>query len=241
VVLEVDGSTIRLVPVAKPGGVRWIVRLDEPAATAYAALVGRVVPIVEASLSSAAVANRVVEVRPRPPAILLEPWRAAHDRFRRTLKGLASASGAVLMTDVRTCYASISPDVVGRSLCRIGCDDTDVGPIVSTLRALAGRGVRGLPVGPEASAVLANAVLGGLDDALRQAGVRHVRWVDDVVAFTPDPESAEQALRVVGSALGALGLVPAREKTRILVQPMVPHDEVPGSLSALGAPGPHEG
>jgi Reverse transcriptase (RNA-dependent DNA polymerase) len=237
VVREVAASTIRLVPVRKPGRVRWLVRLDEPAAAAYAALVARVAPIVERSLSPAAIANRVVGVSDDPPAIHLEAWARARDRFRDASREIVSGAGAVVKTDVRACYASISAEVVGRSLERIGCDDGSVRPIVSALRAFAERGIRGLPIGPEASAVLANAVLARVDEALERADVRHLRWVDDVVAFTARPQEAERVLRVVGSALAELGLAPAREKTRVIVGPGAGSAPSLGSLSLLGRDG----
>ncbi len=53
------------------------------------------------------------------------------------------------------------------------------------------------------SAVLANAVLGELDRAVRSTGARHVRWVDDVVLWGARAE--------VRRALDALDDVTAKD------------------------------
>jgi hypothetical protein len=128
-------------------------------------------------------------------------WRAARATWRALLRsaiGAAPRGTAFLTTDVRECYASIAPSTIERL---IGPDAAGAGAI---LRRLADHGVRGLAVGPAPSAVLANAALAPLDAALRASGVRHVRWVDDLVAWgrRPDLERALRALRAVASALG---------------------------------------
>ena len=57
------------------------------------------------------------------------------------------------------------------------------------LRRIARAGTPGLPIGPEPSAVLANAVLATADAAATHAGVRLLRWVDDVVLVGTDRSS----------------------------------------------------
>ena len=94
--------------------------------------------------------------------------------------------------------------------------DRDGGDIEDLLTSLEGVGVRGLPVGPDASAVLANAVLAPVDRALREAGIDHLRWVDDVVLSGPDPEAAVSTLR---EALGRIDLRLNERKTRIVLDP----------------------
>ncbi len=229
--VEVQDAAFRLIPVPTPRGTRWLVRLDDQTSGAYASLVARVVPTIERSLSPAVVANRVALATTEPPRIRLEAWDRAHRRFRETARRLAARSRAALIADVRACYASIAPDVVGHRLESMGCPQGDVDPIVSALRHFAARGIRGLPVGPEASAVLANAVLGAVDEALQDVGVRHVRWVDDMIAFATGPRQAEDALGALRSALSALRLAPAPAKTRIVLTP--DREAVPAVVSSL--------
>ena len=74
----------------------------------------------------------------------------------------------------------------------------------------------GLPVGPEPSAVVANAVLTPVDRALSDAGIRHLRWVDDLVLAAEDPGAALEVLR---GSLATVGLRLNERKTRVVLDP----------------------
>jgi hypothetical protein len=151
-------------------------------------------------------------VLPGPTGWRLEHWRAARARWRAALLGASSAEPAstvFAVADVRECYTSIAPATVAAAL----------GPAaeaaVGLLRRFAEAGVRGLPVGPDPSAVIANAVLAGLDLAVASAGVRHLRWVDDVVLWG-ERASVVRALVELRAAAAALGLHLHDGKTRLL-------------------------
>jgi hypothetical protein len=130
----------------------------------------------------------------------------------------------VALGDVADCYASVSEVVLERRLRSIGAGASELRPVLAILDRLHEHGVRGLPVGPAASAVLANAVLGHVDDSLARCrahaaagpGVRHLRWVDDIAVFAPDHRSAMDALARFEDALGELGLAIARSKTGLV-------------------------
>ena len=219
--LEGPAAPVRLVPEPKTGGVRWLARLDPAAAAAYALSVFPFVPPIEHALPPSVAANRVTELRTNPPAICLEGWRGARTRFRRLVRDLASSAGAALMADVRDCYGSIRHPVVAAALRDLGGCDEDVERVLTVLRWMTEHGVRGLPVGPEASAVLANGVLLAVDRRLADAGWAHVRWVDDIIVFMHEATEARAALEVVRDTLGELGLALALEKTRVLLDPTV--------------------
>jgi hypothetical protein len=159
-------------------------------------------------------ANRVAASGLDPPELRLRPWRLERRLFAARLADLVSRRDVIAFADVRRCYASISPSIVGRTLrlAGIGTAD-DIEDLLTTLEHV---GVRGLPVGPDASAVLANVVLAPVDRALREAGIDHLRWVDDVVLSGPDPEAAVSTLR---QALGRIGLRLNERKTRIVLDP----------------------
>ena len=114
--------------------------------------------------------------------------------------------------DVADCYGSILPEVVAASLRAAGADPR---ALERLLHELADHGVPGLPIGPEPSAVLANAVLAPLDVALAVAGVPHVRWVDDIVAFATERRQAMRVTDLIRRELEAVGLRPNEAKTRI--------------------------
>jgi len=117
------------------------------------------------------------------------------------------------VTDVAECSGSITPGAVGRALARVGADRETVDDIVTWLRDLASFGVDGLPIGPEPSAILANAVLGAGDRALDGTGVRWFRWVDDWVLIAEGMPAAERALDALARGLRAESLTLRDDKT----------------------------
>jgi hypothetical protein len=197
-------------PAPKPGGgLRWLTQLDPADEAAYRAAVGGLVGRVERSLSPAVIANRAV---PAAGGWTLHDWRTARSAWRALLRSAADTAvrGTVFaVTDVRECYPSIRPATVGSVL------GPDARETVALLRRFSAAGVRGLPIGPDASAVVANAVLAPLDDAVTAAGARHVRWVDDVALWGSGRE-VRRALEALRRAAARLGLELHPEKTRLL-------------------------
>jgi hypothetical protein len=188
--------------------------LDPSARREYVALVAPAVPAIESSLSDRVVAHRVAWCRADPPSLRLRPWRAERRAFAIRLRALAAAASTIAIADVRRCYASISPSTVVHALGDLGIRSaTEVGDFLTRLERAGGRG---LPVGPEASAVLANAVLARADEAMRSVGVEHLRWVDDVVIAASGPAEARRATAVLADAVARLGLRLNETKTRIV-------------------------
>jgi hypothetical protein len=173
-----------------------------------APLVGR----IERSLGPEVLASRA-----RGPAggWRLAPWGPAREAWLATLRRAADAAPggtAFALADVRDCYASITADTIAALL------GPEAAHAVALLRRFAEGGVRGLPIGPDPSAVLANAALARLDLAVRAAGVRHVRWVDDIVAWGPRAE-VRRALRSLRVMAASLALDLHHEKTVVLDAP----------------------
>jgi len=210
---------IRLVRSAEEEGARWLTELDDGAAATYAACVAPIVPVVEAALSPAVVANRVAAICTHPPRVYLEPWRSARQRFERLGAWQAALSHALVMTDVVACYPSIHPEIVSSTLQTLGAEAAAAARVGEILRVFTVAGVRGLPIGPEPSAVLANAVLSVGDRGLAESGFRHLRWVDDFVVFVDEPADAPRALAVLEGALSSVGLELAEGKTRVVLDP----------------------
>jgi len=203
---------IRTELMAKPGGgVRRLTHLSRADDVRFRRLVARVVPEIERSSAATVFANRAGGGT-RPAA--LAPWRPAHRAWRRAVGGAMGAGGSAIATDVADCYASITPDAVGRALARAGAGGERTDALVAWLRALEPFGVTGLPIGPEPSALLANVVLSAGDVALDAAGVRWFRWVDDWVLVADAPSPAEGALGGLARALERDGLTLRDRKTR---------------------------
>jgi hypothetical protein len=219
-----ESLPLQRVPVLKAGGsrVRWLDVVDPHEEALYRAATARIVRTVEAGLGHQVVANRVANPS---PALRLEPWRPARRRFRAAAAHLTGGEGVVVLADVRDCYASIQPHVVERSLVTLRCDRPAIAVLLEILGRFCDGGVRGLPVGPEPSAVLANAVLAGVDRVMAEEGCRHLRWVDDFVVAAPDRGAATRLLERLRAALAELGLEIAPEKSGI--------EEGPGVLSRV--------
>ena len=208
---------VRFVRVRHPEGIRQLAVLDPRSRETFVRLVATAAPLVEAALPSSVVANRVAEARTEPPFLRLRSWRSERRAFAHRLMELAERSETLAFADVRDCYASISPRVVGSAIRELGAGTA--ARLESFLGSLALGGVRGLPVGPDPSAVLANAVLLRVDRALARAGIEHLRWVDDVVLASRGPADAERSLEVLRSALGEIGLRLNETKTRVVADP----------------------
>jgi len=188
--------------------VRWLTRLEPAELARYEAAVGPLVGRIERTLGT-----EVFSIRARRSGHGwgVAPWRPARRAWRRALRSAITGAkpGTIFArADVRDCYGSISPSVI-RGL--LGPDADGLDRVLGAFRDL---GDCGLPVGPEPSAFVANAILARLDGTLRHAGVQHVRWVDDMIAWGDVGDVARAMDRLAASA-EALGLALHDRKTRI--------------------------
>jgi len=195
-------GSIRWERLPKPtGGERTIARLSPRDVTAYRLLVAPMVATIERSLGPRAFANRgtrTARVRPWEPA--RRAWRVA------AASAMAAGDLTVVIGDVRDCYGSMGE----RALVALDAGDE----LVAFLRSLHAAGVRGLPVGPDPSAILANGILAIADRAAAAAGCRPIRWVDDVVVVAAGRRSAWRAFDAWRRTLQELGLEAHDGKTR---------------------------
>ncbi len=203
------GGDVRLIAAALAAGrTRWLTELSGPVADAYPAAVAQLVPVLERSLGSGVVANRVVGRR-------LEPVGPARRRYLRLVRtGLAPGSVAIV-ADVRHCYRCIGPLPVAHALASVGGGAAPIERVLDVLGEVRGAGVEGLPIGPAASAVVANAVLRPADLAVAATGARLIRWVDDVVIVGATGRQAWRALDAWTAALGVVGLTMHEGKLRV--------------------------
>ena len=203
----------------KPGGgMRRLARLDAADEIRFARAVARAAPFVRRALGSGSHANRMLEWDPKV-GLILEPWRPARRRWIRQARRLATEARWVAVTDVRNCYPSITAAVVAARLQALGTPPATADEIGSWLRTFAGEGVDGLPIGPLASTVLADAVLSAGDAAIRVTGVDHLRWVDDVVIFASDRLAGIRSFDALRESLSLVGLELHEGKTVVFSDP----------------------
>ncbi|MFN2545069.1 MAG: RNA-directed DNA polymerase [Actinomycetota bacterium] len=194
------------------GGDRVLARLQPATDAAYRRLVASAAAEVERALGPNVFGNRVA-----PSSDLeLRSWRGPWRSFAAARRDLRRQWPVLVKADVRDCYPSIAPAVVERSLLRLGAHLEIVRRLRRLLDAIGDDGVRGLPVGPEASAVLANAALLVMDGTLAAQGCPHVRWVDDVWAGARSGRHAERTLAALRRSLGRAGLELNEEKTMVI-------------------------
>lgn len=209
-------SRLELRETANAAGGRRI--LVEPSASLSADYRVAVEPTalrLEGTLDRGVLAGRVVGGAPRP-------FHREYREWREALEGCLRHRGVVVRSDVRDCFASIMAGPVVSAVAEVGVDPSVIEAVLGAFHA---EGVRGLPVGPAPSLVLANAVLQRADREAREAGATVLRWVDDVVLVCADRPTAARALDAWVRGLRAVGLRPHDGKTEIL-----PADEARYSL-----------
>jgi hypothetical protein len=125
---------------------------------------------------------------------------ASYNSFQeRTREVLTSESAAVVAeTDISAFYHRIAPHHVGVSLEQIGVNGKIAQAVTNILRSYSSNG---LPVGPSASALFADAILSPIDWDLKSQGFRFLRFNDDYRFFCRGEREAKNALRVLANSL----------------------------------------
>lgn len=88
--------------------------------------------------------------------------------------------------------------------------------------------VSGVPQGAPISPMLANIYLHPIDVALRQAGLQHVRYADDLVILCDTEDEARRALELLSEQMKQRGLNLSQEKTKVV------DATAPGGFDFLG-------
>lgn len=187
------------------GGWRRFAVLSPRDDRTWNALAGRVASRLEPQLDHRVAANRTVGA---PNHWQLETIGTAFLRAR----AIAPKRGLLMRTDVEEFYASVTPPVLSRALTAVGAPE-DSQLAAGMLETWCTDGYQGLPVGPVGSAVLANAVLRSVDEAL--SFLQFVRWVDDYVIALPSDRAASEILERLDTSLERLGLRRSVPKTGV--------------------------
>lgn len=120
---------------------------------------------------------------------------------------------SLLRTDVSSFYPSISSSIHADLATRFDSKGKFLpllDPFFETWRE---EGLVGLPIGPEISLLLANAVLAPLDKMIDGLGYIFARYTDDVFVLNVDPADHQKFLRSIDSTLAAIDLARSTTKT----------------------------
>jgi hypothetical protein len=194
---------------------RWLTMLEPHEARAYAAAVRLALPHL-------AVGPRSFGA-PTGPG---RSWRAAWLAWQRTVAAESSGAGLVIVSDVAACYPSIRGAAIRMAALRAGGEPE---PLLAQLARFQDAGVRGIPIGPEPSAWVGEAILSIADERAREAGIAPIRWVDDVV-FAGDRDAVRRASAAWARALSEVGLRENESKRRAFAP------GTPEGIAAIGAP-----
>ena len=162
---------------------------------------------------------------PRPPPAsygLTHPagrrWYDERRAYRTAIRSAVAAADVAIVSDVAECYPSIGSIAI-RLASRRAAGDPE--PLLAFLASAHDAGIEGLPIGPAASAAVADAVLAIADARAAAAGLVPIRWVDDVV-FAGSRDQVARAERAWRAALHELGLRDHEGKRRRVGAPPAP-------------------
>lgn len=173
-------------------------------------LAGRIADTVEPRLGTGVLANRAQAVA---GDWSLRPVLPALRRARSAVAALALRRPLLVRTDVAAFYPSVTPSALFRALRVEAVGAEDAGAAAELLEGWGSEGYPGLPVGPSGSAVLANAILAGVD---RSLPFPFLRWVDDYLIAVPSELAAAEAIQRLDQALHRAGLRRSEPKTLLM-------------------------
>ena len=129
--------------------------------------------------------------------------------------------GWVARSDFHDCFGSI-PVPLLRHMLSVLIEDPGLSGLIGELlgrRAAAhgaGAVVQGLAQGSPLSPLWANLVLAGFDARVARAGFPLVRYADDLAALAASRDEAWEAMRVMSTAAGELGMPLATDKSAVM-------------------------
>ena len=118
-------------------------------------------------------------------------------------------------TDIEGYYPTVDLERVQSVMQEYGCLIPAATLILKVLQKWQLRdGLRGLPIGPEVSAVIGNFLLHPADRSLEASGYAYARWSDDILTFGRTLESCQGSMVLLDEVLSNLKLARSLKKTR---------------------------
>lgn len=121
----------------------------------------------------------------------------------------------IISCDIANFYDRLNLHRLENSLLSINCDEKIVKLINELLLFWSGRDSYGLPVGSNASRILAEASLIGIDNYLMSMNIDFIRFVDDYRIFAKDAKTAHYWMTILIERLQKEGLFINTSKTKI--------------------------
>lgn len=138
-------------------------------------------------------------------------------QFRNSsLEKIRSGAKFVFFTDISGYYDNIEINTLCSDLRSIGCEETVISNLSTSLKRWAHVASRGIPQGFNASDILAKLYLNSVDQFLTDSGIDFLRYVDDFRIFCASEKEAKQAIRILTKVLRKKGLSLQTGKSEIL-------------------------
>nr|WP_290228040.1 reverse transcriptase domain-containing protein [Trichocoleus desertorum] len=194
---EYEGRPFQRILIPKPqGGFRVAIQLDPIDALLYTALVYEAAQLIEQSRApkeSKIACSYRVEIDSSGQLFRKDSgWNDFHERSASLAE--SGQYSYVITADISDFYNQISHHRVRNALELSGVLSSRAENFENFLMNLTRGQSRGIPVGPSASILLAEACLNDVDSFLLRKGYTHVRYVDDFRIFCPNLTKAYKAL-----------------------------------------------
>lgn len=121
----------------------------------------------------------------------------------------------IVTCDIANFYDRLNLHRLENQLLSMGCDKVHVKVLNDLLLFWSNKDSYGLPVGSNASRILAEASLAGVDTFLKEHNVDFIRFVDDYRFFAPNASTAHYWLTLLIERLWQEGLTINKSKTKI--------------------------
>ncbi len=120
-------------------------------------------------------------------------WGAAHRKSQN--------SSVILYCDIADFYNQIYHHSVENQLIASGLPNQAVKWVISLLESTTAGVSRGIPIGPHAVHLIAEATLIPIDNSMKSNGVDFLRYADDIIVFCDSDKKAKSALSLIASTL----------------------------------------
>lgn len=127
--------------------------------------------------------------------------RTAWNDFWTTAYKKARDSSVILICDIADFYNQIYHHTVENQLADSGFPNQGIKWVKMLLESTTAGVSRGVPIGPHAIHLIAEATLIPIDNSLQSTGIDFIRYVDDIVIFCKSEKDSRSALSIVASTL----------------------------------------
>jgi retron-type reverse transcriptase len=139
------------------------------------------------------------------------------NNFWGTCYTLSKSYKFAVILDIADFYNQISHHSLENQLIDAGLPNQAIKWIVGLCGSLSAKVSRGVPVGPHASHLLAEAILTSIDNTLVYQGITFCRYVDDIILFAQSETEARSLILSLANSLDKQQkLLIQRHKTKIL-------------------------